>query len=95
MSTDQSFLVDTPNLLDVISNMMDITLSPPGKIKGLMEDRKVTAADIGRQLNVSRVFVHLTIRGKKKGSRVREALSRELGLPPDFWAEMDRWRKAA
>jgi DNA-binding transcriptional regulator LsrR (DeoR family) len=75
--------------------MMDNKLSPTAKIKALMYDAKINAADIGRELNVSRVFVHLTIKGVKRGERVREVLSKKLDLSPDFWNEMDRWRKAA
>jgi len=73
--------------------MTPIKLSPPAKIKALLHDKGTSAAEIGRKLGVSRVSVHLVISGKGPSARIREVVSRTLDLEPDFWVEMDRWRK--
>ena len=75
---------------------MDDMLTPTGKIKGRMSDRKIYGAAIARRLKVSRQAVHRTITGEMVSARIRETLSEELGLDPLIWEEIDRlWGRAA
>lgn len=55
-----------------------------------MYDHNTSFAEIGRKLGVTRAFVCLVAKGKKKSKRVRAAISETIGLPDNFWDEMDK-----
>lgn len=53
----------------------------PQKIRALMVEKKITSADIARELGVSHVSVHGVIYGKWPSRRIAEAVARRLNLP--------------
>ncbi len=53
------------------------------KIKALMVERGITQTSIVQLEDVSVVFVHLVIYGKRKGQRVREAIADSPGVSID------------
>jgi hypothetical protein len=60
------------------------------KIRANMIFQEKSGAAIARKFKVSTSAVNLTVAGKKRIPRIRQALSKELCLPSDIWAEMDR-----
>jgi transcriptional regulator with XRE-family HTH domain len=61
------------------------------KIKVLMLQAGISAAEIGRRLGTTRQAVTGVINGQWKSPRVRKAISETLGVPhTDLWNNHDR-----
>lgn len=73
--------------------MTNNMLSLATKIKIEMLKKRITGAEIARQTRVTRVAIHLAIKGEIKSEKLRRAIEHALGMK--FWTENNKNQKAA